>query len=241
MNKKGFTLIELLTVMAVIALLSAIIFPVMTSVRQKTEQNNCMQNMKEIGMALDMFHSDNKEYPSGLAPEPEYDGDGNVVPVNETSGNLFTGDYLRSYTVFHCPFDDRFEEKDEVAVKYNSRNVLINKEVYAYSSYEVYINDETIMENDKYTDPTSVLQYSKEWWKASKEDNTDENYPRQLKWKNPPSNTVVCWCMNHADYPYSADQQEYTTKGNSLVLFLDGHVEIYTDAKLVAEKKWTIK
>ena len=97
------------------------------------------------------------------------------------------------------------------------------------------------MENDKYTDPTSVLQYSKEWWKASKEDNTDENYPRQLKWKNPPSNTVVCWCMNHADYPYSADQQEYTTKGNSLVLFLDGHVEIYTDAKLVAEKKWTIK
>ena len=243
MIKKGFTLIELLVVMAIIAILSAIIFPIMSSVREKTEQSTCMHNLKQIGMAIEMFHADNKAYPKGLAPEPQYDDNGDVIPINDATGNLLNGDYLPTYTTFHCPMDDRFEATDEVAVvNYNKNNVNISKEIYAYSSYEAYINDETIVDEDgKYTDPTAVLSYSREWWKLGNNQNPDEDYARQLKWKNPPANTVVCWCMNHADYPYSGNQNEYPTKGRCLVLFLDGHVDVYVDTKQVASAKWTIE
>ncbi|MBQ0104798.1 MAG: prepilin-type N-terminal cleavage/methylation domain-containing protein [Armatimonadetes bacterium] len=240
MIKKGFSLIELLVVMAIIAILSAVIFPIMTSVREKTQQSKCIQNMKQIGMALEMFRSDNKKYPSGLAPEIEYNDDGTVVPMEETFGNLLENDYLKSYSVLHCPMDDRFEDTQKVChVEYDSNNVSISKDLYAYSSYEKYINDDSQMDGDGvYNDPSAVLSYSREWSKTNK---SSSDYARQLKWKNPPSNTVVCWCMNHAEHPYSNDQENYPTGGNALVLFLDGHVDVFTNVAQIAGSEWNVK
>lgn len=247
MYKKGFTLIELLVVMAIIAILSAVIFPISASVRSKVEQSNCMQNMKEIGMAVEMYYSDNKQYPQALAPEVEYDTEGNVVPLEDATGNLLTAGYLKNYNVLHCPMDDRFENTEEICkIEYNENNVSIRKDMYAYSSYEKYINDETVVDGEGvYNDPSAVLLYSKEWCKKDGSDNLpsgvdEEDYARQLKWKNPPSDTVICMCFNHSDHPFSADQEEYTTSGNSLVLFLDGHVDIYPDTKQVARSLWMI-
>jgi len=243
MNKKGFTLVELLVVMVIIALLSAIIFPVMTSVREKTERSTCMQNMKQIGAAVAMYYSDNKKYPEALAPDVAYDTNGDVIPMNELNGNLLASDYLQSPKILHCPTDSRFEEMNEVAVvSYDENNVSFTKEIYAYSSYEKYINDETIVDsNGKYTDPTIKLQYNTNWWKANVGETTDDNYARQLKWKNPPSDTVICWCMNHAEYPYSDDQDNYKTTGQALVLFLDGHVSLFNNVTTVASETWKIK
>lgn len=245
MYKKGFTLIELLVVMAIIALLSAVIFPISATVRSKVEQNTCMQNLKEIGLGVDMYYSDHKQYPSALAPDVEYDEGGDLIPMEERTGNLLSAGYVNSYTVFHCPMDDRFEDTEEVVhVKYNKNNVSFEKDLYSYSTYEVYINDETVMDGDVYTDPSAVVSYSKEWCKKNSSDKLpsgidEEDYARQLKWKNPPTDTVICWCMNHAEYPYSADQNEYPTSGNALVLYLDGHVDIYTDTKQIARATWT--
>lgn len=248
MYKKGFTLIELLVVMAIIAILSAVIFPISASVRSKVEQSNCMQNMKEIGMAVEMYYSDNKQYPQALAPEVEYDSEGNVVPMEDVTGNLLTAGYLKNYNVLHCPMDDRFENTEEICkIEYKKNNVSISKDIYAYSSYEKYINDETQVGDDGvYEDPSAVLLYSKEWCKKNSKDVLpgsvdEEDYARQLKWKNPPSDTVICMCFNHADYPFSADQNEYPTTGNSLVLFQDGHVDVYTDTKQVARALWMIE
>ena len=243
MNKKGFTLVELLVVMVIIALLSAIIFPVMTSVREKTERSTCMLNMKQLGAAVAMYYSDNKKYPEALAPDVAYDTSGDVIPMNELNGNLLASDYLQSPKILHCPTDSRFEEMNEVAVvSYDENNVSFTKEIYAYSSYEKYINDETIVDsNGKYTDPTIKLQYNTNWWKANVGETTDDNYARQLKWKNPPSDTVICWCMNHAEYPYSDDQDNYKTTGQALVLFLDGHVSLFNNVTTVASETWKIK
>ena len=248
MNKKGFTLIELMVVMAIIAILSAIIFPIMATAREQTEKSTCMNNMRQIGMALDMFHSDNKVYPSGLAPEPEYDAKGNIIPFEEAVGNLLQSDYVQNYTIFHCPTDDRFEDtKSIVHAKYSKNNVTIEKDVYTYSSYDVYLNSDETSTTTKnfttYTDDTAVLCYLKEWQKKNSKGKIpdEDDYPRQLKWKNSPSNTVVCFCFNHADYPFSSNQTEYPTKGATLVLFLDGHVDVYVDTKQVAGAMFTIE
>jgi prepilin-type N-terminal cleavage/methylation domain-containing protein/prepilin-type processing-associated H-X9-DG protein len=56
--RRGFTLIELLVVIAIIAILAAILFPVFSRVRDKARQTVCTSNMKNIGMAFQMYAQD---------------------------------------------------------------------------------------------------------------------------------------------------------------------------------------
>ena len=54
----GFTLIELLVVVAIIAILAAILFPVMAKARQKAHQTQFMSNLRQISMAMRMYAGD---------------------------------------------------------------------------------------------------------------------------------------------------------------------------------------
>ena len=55
---KAFTLVELLIVMIIIAILTAIIFPVFTTVRNKAHQATCFSNLSQLGAALKIYTID---------------------------------------------------------------------------------------------------------------------------------------------------------------------------------------
>jgi prepilin-type N-terminal cleavage/methylation domain-containing protein/prepilin-type processing-associated H-X9-DG protein len=56
--RRAFTLIELVVVIAIIALLAAILFPVFSQAREKARQAACLSNMKQLGLAISLYQQD---------------------------------------------------------------------------------------------------------------------------------------------------------------------------------------
>ncbi|OPZ83100.1 MAG: putative major pilin subunit [bacterium ADurb.Bin429] len=86
---RGFTLIELLVVIAIIAILAAILFPVFAKAREKARQNSCINNQRQIAIAISMYVQDHDE---ALMPAPP-------------SGTAWSS-YLQAYnepTIYDCP------------------------------------------------------------------------------------------------------------------------------------------
>jgi prepilin-type N-terminal cleavage/methylation domain-containing protein len=87
---RAFTLIELLVVIGIIAILATILVSATTRAREKGRQVSCTSNLRNIGMALRVYASDQDEaFPSG----------DNAVGL----GLLIEQNEIKSMKIFTCP------------------------------------------------------------------------------------------------------------------------------------------
>lgn len=104
-RNRAFTLTEILVVIGIVAVLSALLFPVFNIVREKGRASSCTSNLHQISLAFQQYSADNNVFPlwynehkpTNPLPSP-YPGLPWVVRIQP---------YLKSNAVFQCPSDNQ--------------------------------------------------------------------------------------------------------------------------------------
>ncbi len=93
----GFTLIELLVVIAVIAILAAILFPVLAQARARARQTQCASNTRQLSLGVLMYAQDYDETLPPVAYEDAEDND--ILWIT------MIAPYLKNTQINRCPDD----------------------------------------------------------------------------------------------------------------------------------------
>jgi prepilin-type N-terminal cleavage/methylation domain-containing protein len=209
-EKRAFTLVELLVAIAIIGVLAALLFPVLSSAKSKARRTTCANNLSQINFGVRMYCDDAAD----KAPPSPYEVDAYVldfISYKKAMKNYvgLSGPSSPQDTLFACPADQFYYEFTATNQTYIPRS-LHDQASYDFSSY---------------------------WFNSGTPTRFGSNSPglagRSLSWVNQPAKTVLVaempafqpWSWHDPKRPLPrGDQWPLFKDAKDMVGFVDGHV-----------------
>jgi prepilin-type N-terminal cleavage/methylation domain-containing protein len=257
-GRAAFTLIELLTVIAIIALLAAIIFPVFATARESARRGACISNMRQIQSAVKQYQLDNRRYPEFLFG-PAVNQQGTVaapgdtaLPVREVLGLINSTDannqvasrvkrlyatglfpeYVRSVDVFRCPNNDvnttDGNAKEEV-VRYEYNQETERAEPRTFTFYKYDSYDANPrIDANLRLTPNTFAARYSRIWTPIYDGPNDPQMPNELR---PVYNRQLYW-QTPPDDTYLTMCTYHVPKDKIVVMWLNGQAKVLDVRKL---------
>lgn len=115
----GFTLIELLVVVAIIAVLIALLLPAVQKVREAVNRVQCLNNLKQIGVAMHAYHDVYKSFPHAYDARALFIDPSNTPDSSSRSRMILT----KSWATLLLPFIEQQNLDDAGYASYHQRHL----------------------------------------------------------------------------------------------------------------------
>lgn len=169
-SRNGFTLIELLVVISIIAVLISLLLPAVQSAREAARRTQCVNNMKQMGLAIHNYLSSNSTFPPfsvmprGYTSQP-WSAHARLLPYMEQANlfNLINWNVQHQFTsgptvaalriaMFMCPSEVNDRARLTATLTYYPLNYSLNQGTwFIYDPVSGQVGDGAFMPNNAYT------------------------------------------------------------------------------------------